>query len=271
MSLVVTEVEDMPDPVVPRLGASSFSCPHCGAVAHQTWYRLFIEPYDKRAAPFVYSRNDVLSMDASNLPEDERKLFQAFQTRFTKNEITYQVHPDTSYLSVALVNAWVSLCYSCDTFTFWVKDKTIFPITTSDIKPHEDLPPSLRDDFEEATAVLDLSPRSSAALLRLCIQKLMPELGQKGKDLNADIGALVAKGLDPDVQKALDVVRVIGNNAVHPGQIDLKDDKGTAVTLFQLLDLIIARCITAPKKLNEMYANLPPGALEAIEKRDEPE
>jgi hypothetical protein len=116
--------------------------------------------------------------------------------------------------------------------------------------------------------VLELSPRSSAALLRLCIQKLMKELGQKGKDLNEDIGILVSEGLEPRVQKALDVLRVIGNQAVHPGQIDLKDDKATAVSLFQLLNLIIERCITVPKRLDEMYASLPAGALEAIEKRD---
>lgn len=97
--------------------------------------------------------------------------------------------------------------------------------------------------------MLELSPRSSAALLRLCIQKLMIELKQKGRDLNEDIGALVSQGLDARVQKALDVLRVIGNNAVHPGQIDLKDDKETAISLFQLLNAIVERCITVNKKI----------------------
>jgi hypothetical protein len=67
----------------------------------------------------------------------------------------------------------------------------------------------------------------------------------------------------PNIARA----RVVDNNAVHPGQIDV-DDKATAISLFQLLNLIIERCVTIPKKLEEMYANLPPGALEQIKKRD---
>ena len=70
------------------------------------------------------------------------------------------------------------------------------------------------------------------------------------------------------MQKALDVLRVIGNNAVHPGQIDLKDDKETAISLFQILNAIIARCITVNKKIDALYEGLPPTALEAIKKRD---
>jgi hypothetical protein len=182
----------MSDPVVPILGAESFTCPHCGAVAHQTWYQLYLEGFSKGRPPFVFTRERVLAIDASKFRDEEaRERLQKFQARFKKNEITYDVH-DSSYLNTALVNAYVSLCYSCDAFTVWINDKIVFPTIKSEIKPSEDLPASLRDDFEEAASVLDLSPRSSAALLRLCIQKLMVELKQKGKDLNADIGALVA-------------------------------------------------------------------------------
>ena len=30
--------------IQPRLGAESFSCPHCNTVAHQDWYSLFLKP-----------------------------------------------------------------------------------------------------------------------------------------------------------------------------------------------------------------------------------
>ena len=49
-------------------------------------------------------------------------------------------------------------------------------------------------------------------------------MGEKGKDINTDIGNLVKKGLPIKVQESLDILRVIGNEAVHPGQLDLKDD-----------------------------------------------
>jgi len=106
------------------------------------------------------------------------------------------------------------------------------------------------------------------ALIRLAIQKLCKGLGQPGKNINDDIKGLVAKGLDPRVQKALDAVRVIGNNAVHPGQIDLRDDRATAESLFGLLNIVVEKMISEPKHIDEVYASLPESARQAIERRD---
>ena len=94
------------------------------------------------------------------------------------------------------------------------------------------------------------------------------ELGQPGKDLNKDIGALVLGGLGQQVQMALDAVRVIGNNAVHPGQMNLRDDRATAETLFMLLNLVSENMIAQPKRVKEVYASLPEVARKAIEERD---
>jgi hypothetical protein len=70
------------------------------------------------------------------------------------------------------------------------------------------------------------------------------------------------------VQKALDVVRVIGNNAVHPGQIDLKDDVETASHLFHLVNLITDVMVIQPRHVDALYEALPETARKAIEKRD---
>jgi len=93
-------------------------------------------------------------------------------------------------------------------------------------------------------------------------------LGEKGKNIDDDIASLVSKGLDVRVQKALDVVRVVGNNAVHPGQIDLKDDRSTAEKLFTLVNLIADIMISQPRHINTMFEGLPESARKAIEKRD---
>ncbi len=66
-------------------------------------------------------------------------------------------------------------------------------------------------------------------------------------------------------------MRVIGNNAVHPGELDLRDDKETALALFELLNMIVEVMITQPKKVDEIYEKLPEGAKEAIERRDSDE
>ena len=113
------------------------------------------------------------------------------------------------------------------------------------------------------------SPRGAAALLRLAIQKMCKELGEAGENLNNDIASLVKKGLPPKVQQALDTVRVIGNNAVHPGQIDLRDDVEIANQLFGLLNLIAEVMITQPKHVESLYTSVVPESVrKAIKKRD---
>ncbi|MEM2995308.1 MAG: DUF4145 domain-containing protein [Candidatus Bathyarchaeia archaeon] len=96
----------------------------------------------------------------------------------------------------------------------------------------------------------------------------MVALGETGKDLNEDIANLVKKGLPTKIQQALDSVRVIGNNAVHPGELNLRDDINTAVALFDLTNMIVEYMITKPKEISELYNRIPKGAKKAIEKRD---
>jgi hypothetical protein len=98
--------------------------------------------------------------------------------------------------------------------------------------------------------------------------ELVEDLGEKGKDLNTDIGNLVKKGLGVQIQQALDSVRVVGNNAVHPGEFDVTDDRETANTLFECMNLIVEQMISQPRRMRELYAKLPQGARDQIEVRD---
>ena len=64
-------------------------------------------------------------------------------------------------------------------------------------------------------------------------------------------------------------MRVVGNKAVHPGQIDFDvDDKGTATMLMRLLNIIVDRMITEPNEIDSLYQGLPESVKESIEKRD---
>ena len=134
--------------------------------------------------------------------------------------------------------------------------------------PHVDMPADVQEDYEEARTIVDRSPRGAAALLRLAVQKLMVDLGESGNDINKDIGELVKKGLPVEVQQALDAVRVIGNESVHPGTLNLKDDVDTASALFGLLNFIVDQRISQPKKLQQLYGTLPPAKLAGIQQRD---
>ena len=134
--------------------------------------------------------------------------------------------------------------------------------------PSPDMPSDVVEDFNEARKVFSASPKASAALLRLAIQRLCVHLGEPGKDLNTDIGTFVKKGLPVNVQKALDTVRVIGNESVHPGTIDVNDTPEIALALFRFVNMIIYEMITRQKELDAIYSSLPAGKLDGIARRD---
>lgn len=164
---------------------------------------------------------------------------------------------------------WTCRCSRCTEFSFWIDERLVFPDVNIAAEPNPDLPSDIIADFEEARNILTRSPRGAAALLRLCIQKLCKELGEPGANINNDIGELVKKGLSPKIQKALDIVRVVGNNAVHPGQIELTDDSDTAQKLFGLVNLIADAMISQPKHVNELFDEIVPEPQKnAIAKRD---
>ena len=162
----------------------------------------------------------------------------------------------------------VSHCSHCSASTIWHGDHMIFPDHGYAEPPNVDLPADIQLDYREAGSIVSKSPRGAAALLRLTIQKLCKHLGQPGKDINADIQALVAQGLPAKVQQALDSVRVIGNNAVHPGELDLRDDRETATKLFRLVNFVAAKMISEPNEIADIYEGLPEDKRKAIDHRD---
>lgn len=147
----------------------------------------------------------------------------------------------------------------------------IHPTGGAALLPSPDMPEDVKQDYEEARSILSISPRAAAALLRLAVQRLCKHLGEPGDNINADIASLVRKGLPVQLQRALDSLRVAGNNAVHPGQLDIYDNADVATRLFGLLNIIVDNQITQPRAIDELYgATVPPNLQQAITARDTP-
>lgn len=253
--------------VPPTVSETAFNCPHCGALAKQTWFSSHAEPMKKDSTPLIMSddKADELNLDHIEEPEARENL-----KRWAKRMATGRpfIQPQRATIDYDLHNISISKCFNCNDIAIWIYNRLAWPRQGTAPLPNPDLPEEIREDYEEASTILDLSPRGAAALLRLALQKLCKHLEETGDNINDDIAALVRKGLDLRIQQALDVVRVVGNNAVHPGQIDLKDDRATAENLFGLVNLITERMISQPKHVEAMYTSLPEKAREAIEKRD---
>ncbi|MBO7416832.1 MAG: DUF4145 domain-containing protein [Bacteroidaceae bacterium] len=159
-------------------------------------------------------------------------------------------------------------CQCCGKKIIWIDNDYVYPDIVAEVAC-PDMPESVKQLYNEAGLIYNKSPRAACALLRLAIDRLCNELGETDRDINKNIGALVKKGLPQSVQQALDVVRVVGNKAVHPGQISFDvDDKSTAIMLMRLLNIIVERMITEPNEIDSLYQGLPESVKESIEKRD---
>lgn len=251
----------------PKLGHSSFSCPRCGTLAHQTWYKLRAEKYQKDFLPHVPDESAFI--DYENISDPSvRVSIKSWATRMLSGDIFFDSQSRDPY-SIEVNNLNLSICYSCNEPTVWVADKILFPKYEMLFEPNEDMPEAIAADFREANNILRDSPRGAAALLRLCIQNLMIHLGESGDKINNDIKSLVGKGLDLRIQRSLDLVRVIGNNAVHPGEINWKDNPEVATKLFGLVNYIVEDRISRPKEIDKLYdENLTDDQKTGIENRD---
>lgn len=161
----------------------------------------------------------------------------------------------------------IGCCHHCNKNTVWIIDKMDFPDTGNAPFPNPEMPENVRKLYLEASSISAKSSRGAAALLRLSIQVLCQELGETGKNINADIGNLVKKGLPVIVQQSLDIVRVTGNDAVHPGQIDT-DDPEIVNKLFDLVNIIVEYMIALPQKVSGIYSCLPADKVKGINERD---
>ena len=176
---------------------------------------------------------------------------------------------DNLHSTYSVDGFYTSRCDHCGQYAFWVDKRLVYPESTHYVTPNDDLSDEIKADFDEARRIVQKSPRGAAALLRLCIQKVCIQLGESGKNIDSDIATLVKKGLSPKVQRALDTVRVIGNESVHPGTMDMQDNTKIAYALFSLVNLIADEMISKPKFVDDLYNSLPETKLEGIKKRDE--
>lgn len=213
----------------PYFQSTAFICPHCGKNEHQTW--------------------------------DWPKLIHKIKGTWEYHNLRYS---DCQWCKWRMV--WLE-SYTPITLSKDKKEnRIIFPINynrKSKIKFLNDTPEIIIDDLKEAASIIDLSPRWSCALLRLALQKFLDEIifkinWNKKKTVDESINFLLnEKILSQDIINIMHTLRIVWNEAVHPWQMDLKDDKETALKMFDFFNYLIKTIISDNKDKIKIFDMLP--------------
>lgn len=118
----------------------------------------------------------------------------------------------------------VRRCSLCNAQSVFVKGETggfakidcsVLPQSHAKSFP-EYIPSAIRNDYEEACAILKLSPKASATLSRRCLQGIIRDFFkiQNEKSLRHEIDAIKDK-VPPTLWNAIDSLRRIGNIGAH--------------------------------------------------------
>lgn len=118
------------------------------------------------------------------------------------------------------------VCPACGKALLTVEQRTnmrvlgtwpIYPRFATRPPAQVEVPAEIAEDFNEASAVLSISPKASAALSRRCLQGVLRHQGYTQKDLAPAIQAALDSGTLPAAHaENLDAIRNIGNFAAHP-------------------------------------------------------
>src|ERR1700676_979832 len=112
----------------PSTDQTSFNCPHCGSLAHQTWYLFYAKLMDKGETPFLWD-GDVIDRIKKDINFDPqiREKWIAHAQKMQLGDPFIDRHEEGAYLNETIENFWASRCYSCSRVSLWVHGKLIYP------------------------------------------------------------------------------------------------------------------------------------------------
>jgi hypothetical protein len=125
----------------------------------------------------------------------------------------------------------------------------------------EEEDPDLAAEFREATAILDLSPRASAALARRCLEAILTNKAGANQWLLKDKVEFAAKKLPGHLAEQLHPVRELGNLGAHraenaaTGEV-LQVEPGEAEWTLDVVEMLFDFYYVQPKRFAHLSAGL---------------
>ena len=158
-------------------------------------------------------------------------------------------------------------CPSCNGYTIIakgigsaVKDANIAIRPQSQARKYPDyIPLAIRSDYEEASAILYLSPKASATLSRRCLQGMIRDFFQiTESNLYKEINAIKDK-IPADQWAVLDGVRRIGNIGAYMEKdinliVDIEPDE--AQKLIKLIELLMQQWYIERHDQQQLYSDI---------------
>src|SRR5215510_12417180 len=150
----------------------AFDCLHCGSYTTHTWFHLWGTALsgDSRVPSIVDAALIRSVRENTNFPQEWRDAVTSRYERLLSGLVLVAELRDSKYAEYSVDNLHLSKCFACEKVSVWVYDRPVFPVVSDGPPPNPDLPDEARPDYEEASRILNISPRAAAALLRLTIQ-----------------------------------------------------------------------------------------------------
>lgn len=134
----------------------------------------------------------------------------------------------------------------------------IHPISSAKQYP-DYIPQVIRSDYEEACAIVNLSPKASATLSRRCLQGMIHDFWDiKLRNLNQEITALKDK-IPADLWESIDSLREMGNIGAHMEKdtnviIDIEPNE--AELLIKLIELLMKEWYINREERKKLFSDI---------------
>lgn len=121
------------------------------------------------------------------------------------------------------------------------------------------VPESIRNDYSEACAIVNLSPKASATLSRRCLQSLIRDFwGIKKNTLYQEITEL-QNHVSAEQWKVLNALRNLGNIGAHPeadANLIIDIDPDDAVKIIKVIELLIKQWYVERHEQQKLYSEV---------------
>lgn len=171
------------------------------------------------------------------------------------------------YIDTSAVAIEFFKCPQCEKYSIFAKGKGSYsknlnvPLIPNSLAKQfpEYIPKAIRQDYEEAYSIVNLSPKASATLSRRCLQGMIRDFhGIKKSRLIDEIKALQTV-VSVSQWKAIDSIRSIGNIGAHMEKdinTIVEVDPDEAEKLLKLIELLIDKWYIARHDEEELFKEI---------------